>query len=462
MDSAPSAIDLFCGAGGLSEGLRWAGYDVRWAVDHDESAVEAYRENHGDHVIQADIRETDPEENGPDIEPGELDLVAGGPPCPSFSTIGRSKLGSLEDRSLDEDDRNVLYLEFLEYVERFQPRAFVMENVPGMMTDMVTVESDTVQESLPVGPEQETERFTIGEKVPMTEIVLKEMDNIGYVADWVKVDAADFGVPQHRERLFFIGRREGEGLPNLERWQTHREPVEREKDQPMEVRPELREGGDAAQETLGTADSDVLPDFERDQAFKHPYLTVADAILDLPPISPDGKRSQTQEDEEIPPTRATEYTLPPVSPYQEWVRDISEDEKKDEQPLRNHVARWHNHLDLSIYKLLGHGVGWNIGQVSSALQPYRDDVFPDKYKKQNPTQPASTILAHIQKDGHMFIHPTEARSLSPREAARLQSFRDTYWFPKSRTNAYRLIGNAVPPRLGETVGVAIQETIIDE
>jgi DNA (cytosine-5)-methyltransferase 1 len=451
IDSELSAIDLFCGAGGLSEGLQRAGYDVRWAIDHNESAVETYCENHGDHAIQGDIRDTDPAEDGPNIEPGELDLVAGGPPCPTFSKIGQSKLGSLEDRSVDNDDRNVLYLDFLHYVDHFQPSAFLMENVPGMLSDTVTVESDTVQESLPVGVEQETEQHAVGEEVPVPEIILEEMKSLGYSADWFKIDAADFGVPQHRERLFFIGRRSGESLPHLERWRTHREPSDREKEQPMEVRPELKEAADRAQKTLDTSSTSVLPDFEPDRNYRRPYLTVADAIMDLPSISPEGER---------PPTKATEYQLPPVSPYQEWARGIPEDEEWEEQQLLNHEARWHNKLDLSIYKLLGHGVGWNIGQVSTSLQPYRDDVFQDKYKKQNPAEPASTILAHIQKDGHMFIHPTEARSLSPREAARLQSFRDTYWFPESRTNAYRLIGNAVPPRLGEAVGVAIRETIL--
>jgi len=453
MDSRPSAIDLFCGAGGLTEGLRQAGYDVRWAIDDDESAVETHCENHGDYAIQADICETDPAEDGPDIEPGELDLVAGGPPCPSFSTIGRSKLGSLEDRSVDEDDRNVLYLDFLRYVKHFQPQAFVMENVPGMLTDTVIVESDTVQESLPTGAGQEVEQFPVGEEVPVPEIILEEMRGLEYTADWFLVDAANFGVPQHRERLFFIGRRTGETLPEFTRWFTHREPTDREKDQQMQVRPELRDDHDESQETLETGSSSVLPSFEPDREYRQPYLTVADAIMDLPPISPKG---------EMPPNQATEYTLPPVSPYQEWARDIEDGEEWEEQPLRNHEARWHNHLDLSIYKLLGHGVGWNIGQVSTGLQPYRDDVFPDKYKKQNPAEPASTIIAHIQKDGHMFIHPTEARSLSPREAARLQSFKDTYWFPESRTNAYRLIGNAVPPRLGEAVGVAVREIILSE
>ena len=453
MDSGPSAIDLFCGAGGLTEGLRRAGYDIRWALDYDESAVETHRENHGEYAIRADIRETHPSEDGPNIEPGDLDLVAGGPPCPSFSTIGRSKLGSLEDRSVDEDDRNVLYLDFLRYVEHFQPQAFVMENVPGMLIDTVTVESDTIQESLPTGAGEEVEQSPVGDEVPVTEVVLEEMAGLGYTVDWFLADAADFGVPQHRERLFFIGRRTGEALPELTRWATHREPTNREHGQQMQVRPELRDDSDESQQTFNTGCSSALPSFEPDREYRLPYLTVADAIMDLPPISPDGK---------MPPSHATTYTLPPVSPYQEWARNVPDGEDWEEQPLRNHDARRHNHFDLSIYKLLGHGVGWNIGQVSTKLQPYRDDVFPDKYKKQNPAKPASTILAHIQKDGHMFIHPTEARSLSPREAARLQSFKDTYWFPESRTNAYRLIGNAVPPRLGEAVGVAVRETILSE
>lgn len=453
MDSKPSAIDLFCGAGGLSEGLKWANYDVLWAIDHDESAVKTYRENHDHDVLQADIRKTDPAADGPNIEPGELDLVAGGPPCPSFSTIGRSKLGSLKDRSVDEDERNVLYLDFLRYVEHFQPSAFLMENVPGMLTNTVTVESDTIQESLPIGLEQGTKQYSVGKEVPIPEIILNEMIGLGYSADWFKVDAANFGVPQHRDRIFFIGRRSGEILPNLERWYTHREPVEREKGQSMQVRSELRDDVDTSQEKFETGTLSALPAFKPNRKYRRPYLTVADALMDLPPISPDG---------EMPPTKATEHTLPPVSLYQEWVRDIPEEEQWENQQLQNHDARWHNHLDLSIYKLLGHGVGWNIGQVSTRLQPYRDDIFSDKYKKQNPAEPASTILAHIQKDGHMFIHPTEARSLSPREAARLQSFKDTYWFPESRTNAYRLIGNAVPPRVGEAIGVIIRELILSD
>lgn len=117
--------------------------------------------------------------------------------------------------------------------------------------------------------------------------------------------------------------------------------------------------------------------------------------------------------------------------------------------------------DLSLYKLLGEGVGWDIGDVGQDLQPYRQDIFPDKYKKQHPRKPASTIVAHLEKDGHMFIHPREARSLTVREAARLQSFRDSFEFPVPLTKAFKLVGNAVPPRLAQVIGTAVLEEIFE-
>ncbi|MWG36683.1 DNA cytosine methyltransferase [Halomarina oriensis] len=450
MNDPPVAIDLFCGAGGFTQGLKNAGYEVCWAIDSDAAAVEAYQENHNHEVLPEDIRGTEPETDGPDIEPGELDLIAGGPPCPSFSMIGRSKLDSLEDRGASEDERNLLYRHFLRYVAYFEPRAFVMENVPGLLRDTAIVETGVIQQLLPVDPADESAEKRVGQEVPVPDIILDEMRSLGYHADWQRVDAADYGVPQHRERVFFIGVRDNDELPDLSRWATHREPRSDEETK-MRVRSEPGAFTQTPQTSL--TKEEALPPFEADRNPGEPYLTVADAILDLPPVSPDG---------EMPPVQATSYTLPPVSPYQQWLRDVPRDETWDEQELRNHSCRWHNHLDLSIYKLLGHGVGWNIGEVSQELQPYRDDVFRDKYKKQNPAKPASTILAHIQKDGHMFIHPTEARSLTVREAARLQSFRDRYWLPESRTKAYRLVGNAVPPRLGEAVGVAIRKGVLEE
>lgn len=447
MDQGPFAIDLFSGGGGFTQGLKSAGYDVRWAIDNNPVAVETYKRNHGDRVVEADIQETDPEIDGPDIQPGELDLVAGGPPCPSFSKIGRSKLDSIEGRSSDEDERNVLYLDFLRYVDYYRPTAFVMENVPGLLHDTAFKKTDMIQKSLDGKDSQDSSGDRVREQVPVTEVILDDIEQIGYRASYQKVDAAKYGVPQHRERVFFIGVQKDDSIPDLSEWRTHREP-KTEQERKITVRQNLGAFQPSQQTVL--EEKQLLPEFERDRSTLEPFLTVADAIMDLPPVSPQG---------EMPPKAATEYTLPPISPFQKWLRHIPANESTDVPELRNHSARQHNHLDLSIYKLLGHGVGWNIGDVSMEVQPYRDDVFSDRYKKQDPSQPASTILAHIQKDGHMFIHPTEARSLTVREAARLQSFRDSYWLPDGRTNAYRLVGNAVPPRLGQGVATAIRDEI---
>jgi DNA (cytosine-5)-methyltransferase 1 len=110
--------------------------------------------------------------------------------------------------------------------------------------------------------------------------------------------------------------------------------------------------------------------------------------------------------------------------------------------------------------LLGEGVGWKIGEINEEFHPYRSDVFTDQYKKENPREPASTVNAHIRKDGHMSIHPREARSFTVREAARLQSFKDTYKFPVSRSEAFEQVGNAVPPLVAEALGAAIMERVL--
>lgn len=188
-------------------------------------------------------------------------------------------------------------------------------------------------------------------------------------------------------------------------------------------------------------------------------MTVAEAILDLPPLSPAGQDSHGP-DTSHPPAKVESYQVPAITEYQKWARNVPEDSDWEHQPLRNHSARFHNMDDLSIYKMLGEGTGWTIRDLGEDLQPYRADVFEDNYTKQSPTRPASTIDAHLHKDGHRHIHPSEARSFTVREAARLQSFRDTYHFPVSRTAAYKQVGNAVPPILAEKIGKAIIEEIL--
>jgi len=200
-------------------------------------------------------------------------------------------------------------------------------------------------------------------------------------------------------------------------------------------------------------EDEEFPTFRKDKRNKDPWNTVADGILDLPPVSPKG---------ETPPTKAEEYEIGPVSEYQYWARDLGEDQDWEEQDLLNHECRGHNMRDLTLYKLLGEGTSYIIGDIPEEHQPYRTDIFPDKLKKQNPKEPATTIVAHLYKDGHMFIHPNEARSITVREAARLQSFKDTFEFPVSRTHAFKQVGNAVPPLLAQALATAIRTEIFNQ
>ena len=128
--------------------------------------------------------------------------------------------------------------------------------------------------------------------------------------------------------------------------------------------------------------------------------------------------------------------------------------------IHNHTARLHSERDLKIFKLLRPGQ-W-IGNLPEKYNPYRPDIFKDKIKKQPWDRPSSTILAHLSKDGLMFVHPDrkQNRSLTPREAARIQSFDDSYVFEGPRTQQFVQIGNAVPPLFARQVAVSIMRKMV--
>jgi DNA (cytosine-5)-methyltransferase 1 len=428
-----SVVDLFCGAGGLSSGLGWAGFDVIWATDSDKKAVKTYSENHPDvRTTMKDIASIQP----PGVHAaGGLDLLAGGPPCPTFSKVGRAKLNSLEESDPATDSRHQLWQHFLRFASHYRPRVLLMENVPGMAT--ATNEA--------------------GEAV--LSIILDEIRSLGYRVQASVIDAAGYGVPQHRERLFIIGNRLDVPNPELINWRTHREPRTQDECQAEMV---SAQGPQSFQQTLDEileSDDENDSESQNTPGYRRPYVTMGAAILDLPPLSPAG--DEVNREGTHPPVKADHYEIPAVTEYQQWARNIPEEKSWKDVPLSNHESRFHNVSDLSIYKLLGPSTGWRIGDLPDELQPYRSDVFADNYTKQDPTRPSSTIPAHLHKDGHMHIHPSEARSFTVREAARLQSFRDTYRFPVSRTAAFKQVGNAVPPLLAESIGNAIMSILKD-
>ena len=166
-----NVIDLFCGAGGLSTGFRMAGFDVILGVDNIPVFCETFEKN--DHKsICGNIREISVEQIKKEIDNKKVDVVVGGPPCQGFSMAGRRD---------PKDPRNSLFMEFVRIVGGLKPEFFVMENVPGILT-MKTQEGIFVK-----------------------DIILKEFNKLGYRVEAKKLLAADYGVPQKRKRVVFIG-----------------------------------------------------------------------------------------------------------------------------------------------------------------------------------------------------------------------------------------------------------------
>ncbi len=376
---APSVLDLFAAPGGLSEGFREAGYRIIATVDNDKWGCETLSHNLGPDgtiVIEGDIEKL--------TIRGRVDVVVGGPPCQSFSRIGKPKISHLikyngRKRFID-DRRNRLYKHFVRVADALRPKFLVMENVPGMLS------------------------FQDGR---IKDQVLEDLRAVGYEADVGILNAADYGVPQIRKRAVFIGNRLGMHNPFPTR--THFDPMS------------------GYQAMIDESVSGLTS-----------YLTLFDAMSDLPPLEP----GQGEDEMNYP-------QLSELTSYQRWAREGS-------SKLYNHVARGQSERDRRVFRLLD--PGQMMIDLPKRLRPYRSDIFEDKIRKQRWDKPSTAILAHMQKDGLMYVHPDreQARSFTPREAARVQSFRDQFRFKGPMTQQFRQVGNAVPPLAAQAIAAAIR------
>jgi len=231
-------------------------------------------------------------------------------------------------------------------------------------------------------------------------------DYPGYKVDYQVLDASEFGVPQKRMRLFIIGIR---------------------------------------------SDLEVDPPFPTQRA-KH-TVSVGEAIYDLPDLEPFVMPLKTkssrprQKDAECP------YKCSPQSPYQKKMRR----RKKEGEGVWNHLCRSHNDKDILIFKVLDQGGKYR--DIPEEMMRYRVDIFDDKYKRLIWNEPAWTLTAHMRKDGLAYIHPLQNRSISVREAARIQSFPDDFVFYAPMTRMFELVGNSVPPLLAEAVAKPLVQLI---
>ena len=379
-------IDVFSGCGGLSYGLEMAGLECLAAVDFNKIAIETFNLNHKHPVgLNHDLTNFEPEELAEIMGTNAIDLVVGGPPCQGFSTA-RTQGGANFGKEYVDDPRRDLYKRFLKFVDFFEPKIFVMENVLGIKS--------------------------MGSGIYFTKIQ-EASRALGYSVAPVQINCWEFGVPQKRIRQLFIGTRLGQPLFMPSRYLTKTHSLE-----------------------------------PRDGSLE-PVVTLGEAICDLPPLKANDGSSESKYDLALRKKHLKDYGN----------RYIIDQMQADQaQNLTWHVSRPHSERDLRDFLLLREGENSKgaIARGEVMETPYSMKSFADKYKRQSRYELCSTIVAHLKKDGLMFIHPTQNRSLTPREAARVQSFPDTFKFYGQRGNVYEQVGNAVPPLAGRAIGFAIK------
>lgn len=416
-------IDLFAGAGGLSEGFIRAGFTPIAHIEMKQDACNTlktrsafhYLQNHGQLSIYEEYLKN--KEEGTDGSalwaqvPSEVtnaaicatigeetikgifekvdslkgnktvDIIIGGPPCQAYSVAGRARMG----KAVEEDPRNELYKYYVQFLEKYNPKMFVFENVLGIIT------------------------AKRGE--PFADLK-KLVDELGYdMAAKVQI-ASQHGVLQNRQRVIIVG------------WKRNASPK------------------------YG------YPELEIEDM---PYTVMNDLLSDLPTRKAgEGKLCE------------------PIS----YTRPLSEMEYLEKSGIRGvlnfttqHLARPTNDNDREIYKIAVEM--WkdgkrrlNYAQLPSRLQKHKNkETFLNRFSVVDPDGCCHTVVAHIAMDGHYYIYPTpnptidNVRSITVREAARLQSFPDDYFFEGSRTSALMQIGNAVPVILAQKIAEAIKKKL---
>jgi DNA (cytosine-5)-methyltransferase 1 len=397
-------IDLFCGCGGFSLGLERAGLKCLAAIDHDPEAVKTFKANIPDieHVLEEDLTSFTPENLHEVIGSVEVHAIIGGPPCQGFSKV-RKVDGTNNGARMVSDPRRLLYRNYLHYVEYFHPSIFIMENVPGI-------------------------RNAAGGEFFAS--IQSEARKLGYRVHAATIWAWQYGVPQKRERQLIIGT--ACKLPifstTLYVPQTHADPATRVN------------GRKPREQRKGRG---------RPRMLQQP-VTIWEAIGDLPPVPAGGGRREMDYDI----VRGRAHFQDYGSRYMIDVLQVNR-----AQSLTAHVARPHSERDKRDFDRLREGET-SKGAIARGEQmefPYDRTHFKDRYTKQHRNELCSTIVAHLSKDGLMFIHPIQRRSLTVREAARLQTFPDWFQLPAAPTLAFRLVGNAVPPLLGHAIGRGLKQ-----
>jgi DNA (cytosine-5)-methyltransferase 1 len=462
-------LDLFSGCGGLSLGFHAAGFEIAAAVEFDPDAAKSHGINFhpqdARHHQSRDITEILPTKLVADLDlesvGSAFDVIIGGPPCQAFARVGRSKLREVADHpeAFRHDPRSRLYIKYLEYVDECKPLIVVMENVP----DMLNHGGHNIA----------------GE-------VCDVLSARGYECAYTLLNAAFFGVPQMRERMFLIALHEKLGVPVSFPSPTHWIDLPSGYEGSRSVALKLLASTDNPEERMyykaAPEPSPSLP----------PAVTASEALRDLPAIyarnelaSGTLKRGARRLNLPVPYGPAGDLS-PFARNMRQWpafsagnalfdhvIRYLPRDyelfarlQPGDQYPQAYALAeRMFEEALERESKLTGirpHRGSRRWEELrAGTVPPYDAGKFPNKWRKMEADLPARTLMAHLGKDSYSHIHydSDQARTISVREAARLQSFPDGFRFSGTMNPAFRQIGNAVPPLLSKAIADCIAEQI---
>jgi len=372
-------IDLFCGAGGITEGFRQAGYVSLYGNDVMPEAIETFRLNHPEALADCrSIEEVDPAEIRLRLAlaPGELDVLVGGPPCQGFSINAPGRFLS--------DPRNALFRHYERFLEEFQPKAFLFENVPGLLS--------------------------LGDGKVFRQIV-EIFTGLGYHVTAKILFAAHYGVPQERWRLILLGSR----FSDIQ----HPEPTH------FAVGRANFRGGNTMTFQLTSQDRERLC----------PHVSVREAIGDLPVL----KMGEGAE--------RVSYTVEACSAYAQMMRNGSEH-------TFNHLAAKLSKQNAERMKHVKPGGSWRDiphELLPKGMQRARKSDHTKRYGRLHNERLSGTMMTKCDPHWGTVFLPDQDRTLTVREAARFQSFPDTYRFVGSRVSQYEQVGNAVPVLMAKAI-----------
>jgi DNA (cytosine-5)-methyltransferase 1 len=453
--NSPRVLDMFSGAGGISLGFHRAGFQIQGSLEiealpaltHSVNFHGADQEQMAIHARPRDMTKVEPDELAEELGLGSvehaIDVLVGGPPCQAYARVGRAKLREVADHptAYKVDPRGNLFLRYLAYVKAFRPLALLLENVPDMLH--------------------------YGHHNVAQEIV-ETLDDMGYDAKYSLINTAFHGVPQMRDRIFLVAYRK----------ELHTKIVFPKATRHMELPP-----GYAGTRAVAMRYVDLLgisgfvqPDLGDETL---PFaVTAPEAIGDLPSVLGTSVKRGMRSFNTLAPYRRTNE----ISQYAADMRNWPGFESAE--GVYDHVIRYLPR-DGMVFQEMREGaeypeahdtavrianreaarLGYREGTkkyrdlYDSIVPPYDVSKFPNRWWKLRRDFPVRTLMAHIGKDTYSHIHydGKQARTISVREAARLQSFPDGFVFRGAMNAAFRQIGNAVPPLMAYEMAKVIKK-----